>query len=86
MGGRYHRVLFSDIRNCLNFCRDDAAETEREQLTLRLPSQVEIDHHRGLWRLQELARGLVRDACSLDVTGLGEGACVRVERLDQRAP
>jgi hypothetical protein len=28
----------------------------------------------------------VRDACSLDVTGLGEGACVRVERLDQRAP
>ena len=54
---------------------------------LRLPSLIEIDYRiRGFRRREQTTGGLVRDPGRLDVTSLGEGARVGVERRDQRAP
>jgi len=54
---------------------------------LRFPSLIEIDYRiRGFGHREQTTSGLMRDPCSLDVTGLGEGARVVVERRDQRAP
>jgi len=48
---------------------------------------IEIDYRsRGFRRHEQTTSGLMRDPGSLDVTSLGEGARVVVERGDQRAP
>jgi hypothetical protein len=58
----------------------------RSSAGLRPSSLAQVDDAANPGHLQELARCLMRDLRSLDVTGLGEGACVVVERRDQRAP
>ncbi|MBW2552347.1 MAG: hypothetical protein JRE73_16660 [Deltaproteobacteria bacterium] len=54
---------------------------------LRLPSLIEINYRiRGLRHDEQPTSGFMRDPGCGDVTGLGEGCCVVVERRDQRAP
>jgi hypothetical protein len=54
---------------------------------LWLPSLIEINYRiGGFGHDEQPTSGFMRHPGRLDVTGLGEGACVVVERRDQRAP
>ncbi|NOQ85153.1 MAG: hypothetical protein GQ551_14190 [Myxococcales bacterium] len=58
-----------------------------KSLRLQLPSLIEIDYRVRWFRHDEQATSrLVGDPGCLDVTGLGEGCGMLVERRDQRAP